>query len=78
MKAIAETARVEPPMGPSTVYGSLARLVDRGLVRVLPSRGAGRKRYAMTRAGHQALWAESSRIVGLAAMLEERGLTTRM
>lgn len=79
MRAVAGTATGEPPMGPSTVYGTLQRLFQRGLVTVSRARGGGgggsqRKRYALTPAGHRALWAESARMVRLADLVRARQL----
>ena len=74
MQSVAETATSEPPMGPSTVYGSLSRMVDAGLVRVNRASGRRSKRYALTPAGHRALWAESARICSLADLVRERRL----
>lgn len=61
-------------MGPGTVYGTLKRLEQSGHVRVT-SGGKRKRRYALTPLGHQALWAESGRLVRLASLVVERGLT---
>ena len=77
MRAVAESATGEPPMGPSTVYGTLDRLSQRGLVSVSKADGSERKRYSLTPAGHQALWAESARLARLAELVQERGLVPK-
>ena len=74
MRAVAGSAVEEPPMGPSTVYGTLQRLSQRGLVSGSKAHGSKRKRYSLTPAGHQALWAESARIARLAELVRRRRL----
>lgn len=74
MGAVAACAPGEPRMGPSTVYGTLARLAEKGLVSVSRAGPSGRKRYALTPAGHRALWAESARIARLAGVVRDRRL----
>jgi len=74
MRAVAGTATGEPSMGPSTVYGTLQRLLQSGLVSVSRARGSQRKRYALTPAGHRALWSESARLVRLADLVRARNL----
>ena len=74
MRAVAGTATGEQPMGPSTVYGTLQRLSHRGLVSVSKAQGSQRKRYALTPAGHKALWSESARIARLADLVRARQL----
>ena len=60
-------------MGPGTIYGSIQRMEDAGLVRESdePSKGR-RKLYAVTDAGRLALRAEALRIAGLAELLNDR------
>ena len=77
MRAVAGSATGEPPMGPSTVYGTLERLSQRGLVSVSKADGSKRKRYSLTPAGHQGLWAESARLARLAELVRERGLVPK-
>lgn len=74
MRAVAGTAAGEPPMGPSTVYGTLQRLAHRGLVSASKPQGSQRKLYALTPVGHRALWAESARIARLADLVRGRHL----
>ena len=77
MRAVAGSATGEPAMGPSTVYGALERLSQRGLVGVSKADGSQRKRYTLTPAGHQALWAESARIARLAELVRARQLVPK-
>jgi len=74
LRAVARTAEGEAPMGPSTVYGTLDRLVNRGLVSVSISKRSSRKRYALTPEGHRALWHESARLARLASLVRHRNL----
>jgi len=78
MKAAAETG-AGMSWGPGTVYGSLQRMEDLGLVRVAepaeiderePSDGRGRPRryFTLTEAGTAALRAEARRLEQLAAL----------
>src|SRR5919108_1749780 len=70
MQAVEQTAGVS--MGPGTIYGTLQRLSDAGLVE---EAGAGeewgerRRSYRLTRAGRAALKAEARRIAELADRL---------
>jgi DNA-binding PadR family transcriptional regulator len=76
MQAVAETAGVS--MGPGTIYGTLQRLSDAGLVDEADSRpgeaGERRRCYRLTRAGRDALKAEARRIAELAELLRTRRL----
>lgn len=74
MRSAAATAATEPPMGPSTIYGSLNRMVAAGLVSAAQASGRKSKRYSLTPAGHRALWAESARLCRLADLVRERRL----
>ncbi|MEE8060209.1 MAG: PadR family transcriptional regulator [Gemmatimonadales bacterium] len=74
MRSAAQTAISEPSMGPSTIYGSLNRMVDAGLVSATRASGRKSKRYALTPAGHRALWAEAARICRLADLVRKRRL----
>lgn len=65
-------------MGPGTLYGSLQRMTDAGLIEEtgIPdddARHAGRRRYyAMTALGRDALGAESERLVRALDVVRER------
>lgn len=67
------SAAPEHHMGAGTVYGTLKRLEQSGHVRAT-TEGKGKRRYGLTPLGHQSLWAESSRLVRLAGMVQDRGL----
>lgn len=76
MQAVEGTAGIA--MGPGTIYGTLQRLSEAGLVdEVDPAEGeADRRRcYRLTAQGRAALKAEADRIASLAALLRERRLT---
>lgn len=65
-------------MGPGTLYGSLQRMSDAGLIRESPNPGeeglhAERRRYyELTPLGRAALTAESQRLARTLAMVQER------
>ena len=65
-------------MGPGTLYGSLQRMTDAGLIDEAPNPGddaqhAGRRRYyGVTALGRAALQAESERLVRALAVVRER------
>jgi DNA-binding PadR family transcriptional regulator len=62
-------------MGPGTVYGSIQRMEEAGLVRESSRSGKGRRRlYEMTAAGRSALRAEARRIDRVAGLARARGL----
>ena len=70
MKRVEEESRLK--MGPGTVYGSLQRLVDAGLVGEIGPDGATDRRrgnaFALTPAGSDALQGEARRITRLARL----------
>lgn len=76
MQAVADTAGVS--MGPGTIYGTLQRLSDAGLVDEAepPAGESGERRrcYRLTRAGRAALKAEARRIANLADLVRTRRL----
>jgi DNA-binding PadR family transcriptional regulator len=76
MQAVEETAGVA--MGPGTIYGTLQRLSDAGLVDEADAAdgesGERRRRYRLTRAGRDTLKAEARRIADLAELLRTRRL----
>jgi DNA-binding PadR family transcriptional regulator len=74
MRSVEESSASEPPMGASTIYGSLNRMLDAGLVNSTRATGRKSKQYALTPAGHRALWAESARICRLADLVRARRL----
>ena len=77
MQAVERSAGPSLRMGPGTIYGSLQRMEDAGLVRELPSRGGDRRRlFTLQPEGRRALEAESRRIVRLAQLVRARRLVT--
>lgn len=75
MQAVEKSASVEPAMGPGTIYGSLQRMEEAGLVRETPARGAERRRtFALLPAGRRALAQEAERLARLAAIVRARRL----
>ena len=76
MQAVRATARAGSPTGPGTVYGTLQRLLDGGLVAELDADpdGSRRRRFELTAAGRNALVDEARRIDRLADLLRSRRL----
>jgi DNA-binding PadR family transcriptional regulator len=74
MQAVEATAGVS--MGPGTIYGTLQRLTDAGLVEEADGGEAGARRrlYRLTREGRATLRAEAHRIAHLADLLRARRL----
>src|SRR5688572_8468149 len=76
MQAVAESAGADLRMGPGTIYGSLQRMEDAGLVKELASRSDERRRvFALLPVGRRALEAESQRLSRLAALVRAKRLT---
>ena len=77
MQSVEETAGSEMRMGPGTIYGSLQRMEDAGLVKELSTPTNDRRRlFALQPAGRRALEAESRRLSRLAALVRARRLVT--
>ena len=75
MQAVEESAAFEPVMGPGTIYGSLQRMEDAGLVKELPARTDDRRRvFALQPAGRRALALEAERLSRLAALVRGKRL----
>jgi DNA-binding PadR family transcriptional regulator len=75
MQAVEESAGAELRMGPGTIYGSLQRMEEAGLVREVPARSDDRRRvFTLLPAGRRALVAESQRLMRLAALVRARRL----
>ena len=75
MQAVEATAGSEPPMGPGTIYGSLQRMEEAGLVKELPGRTDDRRRvFTLLTAGRRALSQEAERLARLAALVREKRL----
>jgi DNA-binding PadR family transcriptional regulator len=75
MQAVEATAENDPPMGPGTIYGSLQRMEEAGLVREQASRADERRRtFALLPAGRRALEQEAERLARLAALVKAKRL----
>lgn len=75
MQAVEASAANEPPMGPGTIYGSLQRMEDAGLVKEIPARAEDRRRvFTLLPAGRRALAQEAERLSRLAALVREKRL----
>jgi DNA-binding PadR family transcriptional regulator len=70
MQAVEQSAGAELRMGPGTIYGSIQRMEEAGLVRELATRGDERRRvFALLPAGRRALEAEARRLMRLANLV---------
>jgi DNA-binding PadR family transcriptional regulator len=75
MQAVEVSAGPSLRMGPGTIYGSLQRMEDAGLVSEVPQRSDDRRRvFALQPAGRRALEAESQRILRLASLIRANRL----
>lgn len=75
MQAVEATAGRHPPMGPGTIYGSLQRMEESGLVKELAGRTDDRRRvFTLLAAGQRALVQEAERLARLAALVRARRL----
>ena len=75
MQAVERSAADEPPMGPGTIYGSLQRMEDAGLVKEIPARADERRRlFALQPAGRRALTLEAERLSRLATLVRHKRL----
>jgi DNA-binding PadR family transcriptional regulator len=75
MQAVEASSGPGGRMGPGTIYGSLQRMEDAGLVKELPSRSDDRRRvFTLQPAGRRALLAESRRLAQLAALVRAKRL----
>ena len=75
MQAVEAAAGAETRMGPGTIYGSLQRMEDAGLVKELSTRTDDCRRvFALQPAGRRALVAEAERLSRLAALVRVKGL----
>jgi DNA-binding PadR family transcriptional regulator len=75
MQAVENTAAGEPPMGPGTIYGSLQRMEEAGLVKELAARTDDRRRvFTLLPAGRRALAVEAERLARLAALVRAKRL----
>jgi DNA-binding PadR family transcriptional regulator len=75
MQAVESTAAGEPPMGPGTIYGSLQRMEEAGLVREQTARTDDRRRvFTLLPAGRRALAQEAERLARLTALVRQKRL----
>jgi DNA-binding PadR family transcriptional regulator len=75
MQAVEMSASAEPVMGPGTIYGSLQRMEEAGLVKEQAARTDDRRRvFALQPAGRRALALEAERLMRLAALVREKRL----
>jgi DNA-binding PadR family transcriptional regulator len=75
MQAVERTAAGDPPMGPGTIYGSLQRMEEAGLVKELAARTDDRRRmFTLLPAGRRALAQEAERLARLAALVRAKRL----
>ena len=75
MQAVEASTSADMRMGPGTIYGSLQRMEEAGLVRELATRGDGRRRvFGLQPAGRRALEAEGRRLTRLAALVRTKRL----
>ena len=75
MQAVEGSAAGEPPMGPGTIYGSLQRMEEAGLVKEVTARTDDRRRvFTLLPAGRRALAQEAERLARLAALVREKRL----
>ena len=78
MRAVGNVTSRSMKMGPGTIYGSLQRMEDAGLVEDCGSAEDGKRRlYGMTRLGRKTLEVESARLARLSDMVRDKGLVPR-
>jgi DNA-binding PadR family transcriptional regulator len=77
MRAVEESTESAQRMGPGTIYGSIQRMEEAGLVEEQPAHGGRRRVFALTGEGSKALEAESARLARLSDMVRARGLAPR-
>ena len=77
MQAVELTGGPGLPTGPGTIYGSLLRMEEAGLVEERPAPPGERRRiFALQPAGRRALEAEARRITHLAGLVRTKRLVT--
>ena len=77
MQSVAESAGTALPAGPGTIYGSLQRMEEDGLIREVTSKGDERRRlFALQPEGRRALETESRRILRLAQLVRAKRLVS--
>lgn len=68
MQQVKEDSRGAVKMGPGTLYGSLDRMIEAGLVMKSDTRDARRIYYKLTALGRTTVQAESDRLAAVAAI----------
>jgi DNA-binding PadR family transcriptional regulator len=75
MQAVERSAGGEPAMGPGTIYGSLQRMEEAGLVKEVATPSDDRRRmFTLLPAGRKALAQEAERLARLVALVRARRL----
>ena len=75
MQAVEASAGPDLRMGPGTIYGSLQRMEEAGLVKEIATRADDRRRlFALQPAGRRALQSECQRLARLADLVRARRL----
>jgi DNA-binding PadR family transcriptional regulator len=75
MQAVEASAGASPPMGPGTIYGSLQRMEEAGLVKEAAAGGDDRRRaFILLPAGRRALAAEAERLARLTELVRAKRL----
>ena len=78
MRAVEDVTSPSMKMGPGTIYGSLQRMEEAGLVEECGSVENGKRRlYGITRLGRKTLEAESVRLARLTKIARDKGLVPR-
>jgi DNA-binding PadR family transcriptional regulator len=76
MQAVEQSAGPPVRMGPGTIYGSIQRMEDAGLVRELAASSGRRRRYTLTALGRRALEVEAARVTRLARVVRAKKIVT--
>jgi DNA-binding PadR family transcriptional regulator len=77
MQAVEASAGSELRMGPGTIYGSIQRMEEAGLVKEMATRAEDRRRvFALLPAGRRALESEAQRLARLADLVRGKRLLT--
>ena len=74
MRTAQQSAGAGVPMGPGTVYGTLERLEESGLVEEIPGGEGKRRTFVLMPAGREALETEAARVERLAELLRAKRL----
>ncbi len=74
MQTIEDRTKGAVEIGPGTLYRTLGHLLERGLIRELPSGQGNRKTYAITPAGREVARGEAERLSLLVAWANDSSL----